>query len=168
MMGYGVVTWMPTILVSKGFSLTDAGLWLSITGFAGSAFGIAAPYFASKLKDFRLLLSLLALTLTISMAAFTVDSGWHLIFWLFISNFGFAFILYLVLWIVIPSSATVVIGSQRKRFFRDTDDKIIGGVCSGISQYFGINVWIPRLLFLLPFLSFGFNFSHNFKDSGIL
>ena len=79
---------------------------------------------------------------------------------LFIVFFGFAFILYLVLWIVIPSSATVVIGSQRKRFFRDTDDKIIGGVCSGISQYFGMNVWIPRLLFLLPFLSFGFNFSH--------
>ena len=79
---------------------------------------------------------------------------------LFVVFFGFAFLLYLVLWIVIPSSATKVIGSQRKRFFRDTDDKIIGGVCSGISQYFGINVWIPRLLFLLPFLSFGFNFSH--------
>lgn len=104
MMGYGVVTWMPTILVSKGFSLTDAGLWLSITGFAGSAFGIAAPYYASKLKDFRILLSLLALTLTISMAAFTIDSGWHLIFWLFISNFGFAFIFPLCLVLTVTRS----------------------------------------------------------------
>lgn len=79
---------------------------------------------------------------------------------LFVVFFGFAFILYLILWIVIPSTATELIGSKRKKFFRDTDHKIIGGVCSGISQYFGIQVWIPRLLFLIPFLSFGFNFSH--------
>ncbi|NDF02764.1 MAG: MFS transporter [Actinobacteria bacterium] len=91
MMGYGATTWMPTILVSKGFSLTDAGLWLSITGFAGSTFGIVAPYYGSKLKDFRILLSTIALILTISMTAFTLDSGWHLIVWLLISNFGFAF-----------------------------------------------------------------------------
>lgn len=91
MMGYGATTWMPTILVSKGFSLSEAGLWLSISGFTGSTFGIVAPYYASKLKDFRILLSAIALTLTISMTAFTLDSGWHLIIWLFVSNFAFAF-----------------------------------------------------------------------------
>ncbi len=91
MMGYGAITWMPTILVSKGYSLSEAGLWLSISGFAGSAFGIAAPYYASKLNDFRILLSAIALTLTISFIAFTLDSGWHLIVRLFISNFAFAF-----------------------------------------------------------------------------
>jgi CP family cyanate transporter-like MFS transporter len=91
MMGYGATTWMPTILVSKGFSLSEAGLWLSISGFTGSTFGIVAPYYASKLKDFRILLSSIALTLTISFTAFTFDSGWHLIVWLFISNFAFAF-----------------------------------------------------------------------------
>lgn len=91
MMGYGATTWMPTILVSKGFSLSEAGLWLAISGFTGSSFGIVAPYYASKLKDFRILLSSIALTLTISMTAFTLDSGWHLIVWLFISNFAFAF-----------------------------------------------------------------------------
>jgi len=50
-----------------------------------------APYYGSKLKDFRILLSAIALILTVSMTAFTLDSGWHLIVWLFISNFGFAF-----------------------------------------------------------------------------
>jgi len=39
----------------------------------------------------------------------------------------------------------------RKKLFRDSDDKIIAGVCSGIGNYFGINAWIPRILFLLPF-----------------
>ena len=72
---------------------------------------------------------------------------------IFIVLFGALFIPYLVLWVAVPSSASVVIGSPRKKLFRDTDDKIIGGVCSGIANYFGINVWVPRILFLLPMLS---------------
>ena len=66
----------------------------------------------------------------------------------------FSFWTYLILWIAIPSTATKVIGSPRKRLFRDMDDKLLGGVASGLSHYFGVNVWIPRLLFLVPFLSF--------------
>ncbi|MBC7866850.1 MAG: PspC domain-containing protein [Gloeobacteraceae cyanobacterium ES-bin-316] len=72
---------------------------------------------------------------------------------IFIVLFGALFIPYLVLWVAVPSSASVVIGSPRKRLFRDVEDKIIGGVCSGIANYFGINVWIPRVLFLIPILS---------------
>ena len=48
---------------------------------------------------------------------------------------------------------------QRKRIFRDPDDKMLGGVSSGIAAYFNIDaVWI-RLLFVLALLSgFGFVF----------
>ena len=66
----------------------------------------------------------------------------------------FSFWTYLILWIAIPSSAYQVIGSMRKRLLRDMDDKLIGGVCSGLGHYFGVKVWIPRILFLVPFLSF--------------
>ncbi len=88
---------------------------------------------------------------------------------IFILLIGALFIPYLVLWVAVPSSASVVIGSARKKLFRDTDDKIIGGVCSGIANYFGVNAWVPRILFLLPFLSFVSrwgNWSHwgNFPD----
>ncbi len=79
---------------------------------------------------------------------------------LFVIFCGPLFIPYLILWVAVPSTATKVIGSQRKRLFRDPDDKIISGVCSGLSQYFGVNVWIPRLLFLIPFFSFAFRFGH--------
>jgi phage shock protein PspC (stress-responsive transcriptional regulator) len=76
----------------------------------------------------------------------------------FLILFGICFIPYIILWIVVPSSATTVIGSRRKKLFRDPDEKYIAGVCSGIAHYFGISVWIPRLLFLLPMLSiFGRN-----------
>jgi phage shock protein PspC (stress-responsive transcriptional regulator) len=73
---------------------------------------------------------------------------------------GFGIFAYLILWIASPSSASKVIGSQRKRLFRDTDDKVIAGVCSGLAQYFNISIWIPRLLFLIPFFSFVFRFGH--------
>ena len=76
--------------------------------------------------------------------------------------FGAAFLPYIILWIALPSSASVKIGSLRKRLYRDTDDKIVAGVCSGIANYLGINAWIPRVIFLIPFLSFVFHWNHWF------
>ncbi len=73
---------------------------------------------------------------------------------------GFGLIAYIILWVAVPSTASTVIGGTRKKLYRDTDDKIIAGVCSGIGNYFGINAWIPRALFLLPFFSFVFQWGH--------
>lgn len=46
-----------------------------------------------------------------------------------------------------------------KRLFRDTENKVLAGVCSGIAAYFGITdpVWV-RLLFAIVILSGGFGF----------
>ena len=74
--------------------------------------------------------------------------------------FSVALIPYIVIWIVVPSTATQVIGSTRKRLFRDTDNKRIAGVCSGIAQYFGVSTKLVRILFLLPFISIAFRM-HN-------
>ena len=43
-----------------------------------------------------------------------------------------------------------------KRLYRDKDDKIIGGVCSGLAAYFGIQdaIWV-RIVFLILALVFG-------------
>jgi phage shock protein PspC (stress-responsive transcriptional regulator) len=42
--------------------------------------------------------------------------------------------------------------SARKRFFRNPDDKAVGGVCSGIAEYFNVDVvWIRIITFLLIF-----------------
>ena len=84
----------------------------------------------------------------------------RIIFVVLAISFGFGLIPYIILWVAVPSSATKVIGGTRKRLFRDPEDKKIAGVCSGIGNYFGINPWIPRVIFLLPFLSFVFNWSH--------
>jgi len=79
---------------------------------------------------------------------------------IFVVLFGALFLPYLILWIAIPSTASTEIGGVRKKLYRDNDDKIIAGVCSGIGNYFGVNAWIPRVLFLLPFLSFVSRWSH--------
>jgi phage shock protein PspC (stress-responsive transcriptional regulator) len=72
---------------------------------------------------------------------------------IFLILIGALFVPYIILWIVVPSSATTVIGSRRKKLYRDVDDKYVGGVASGIANYFGINVWIPRVIFLLPLIT---------------
>jgi phage shock protein PspC (stress-responsive transcriptional regulator) len=47
---------------------------------------------------------------------------------------------------------------KRKKFFRNPDDKILGGVSSGIATYVNIDaVWI-RLLWITLFLGYGFGF----------
>lgn len=77
----------------------------------------------------------------------------RVLFLILLFSFGIGFIPYIILWIVVPSTATTVIGSRRKKLYRDTDEKYVGGVSSGLAHYFGINVWIPRAIFLLPLLS---------------
>jgi phage shock protein PspC (stress-responsive transcriptional regulator) len=55
-------------------------------------------------------------------------------------------------------SYTQASGAGRKRVFRDPDDKLLGGVCSGIGHYFGIQpVWL-RLALAISFFVFGFGF----------
>ena len=45
-----------------------------------------------------------------------------------------------------------------KRLFRDTEDRIVGGVCAGIGHYFDIQARWIRLVFLLCFFFFGTGF----------
>jgi phage shock protein PspC (stress-responsive transcriptional regulator) len=75
---------------------------------------------------------------------------------------GFGFIVYLVLWAVLPEKE-VLVAHVRKRLFRNPEDKKIGGVASGIAAYLDIDVWIPRLIFLLPLIlgTLGEVWNHN-------
>lgn len=44
----------------------------------------------------------------------------------------------------------------KKRFFRNPDDKVLGGVCSGIASYFDIDpLWLRLAFVLLAILAFG-------------
>lgn len=65
-------------------------------------------------------------------------------------GFGSGFLLYVILWIVLPSKSVVT--NFRKRLYRNPDSRVIAGVASGLAAYFHIEVWIPRLIFSLPLI----------------
>ncbi len=69
---------------------------------------------------------------------------------IFVVLVGALFWVYLLLWIVVPSQSQQ--SNITKRLFRNADDKVIGGVAGGLAAYFNIQVWIPRLIFALPFV----------------
>lgn len=79
---------------------------------------------------------------------------------LWVLLFGVSFFAYLLLWIAVPSSSVREVGGVRKRLFRDIDHKVIGGVCAGLSKYFGVKVIIVRLLFLIPSFVTTVNWNH--------
>jgi phage shock protein PspC (stress-responsive transcriptional regulator) len=65
-------------------------------------------------------------------------------------GFGFGFLIYLLLWIILPAkNLDVYVG---KRLFRNPDDKIIGGVASGLAAYFKKTPNTIRLIFAAPLI----------------
>ncbi|MGD9329492.1 MAG: PspC domain-containing protein, partial [Cyclobacteriaceae bacterium] len=88
---------------------------------------------------------------------FSIDSLWtRLIFivlffgvWFFPSVPALMAIAYVVLWIIIPGTYELEDQKKVKKMFRDPDDKVFGGVSSGIAAYFGIDVIIVRVLFIV-------------------
>ncbi len=64
-------------------------------------------------------------------------------------GFGAGILLYILMWIILPSRS-LERNVIRKRLFRNPEDKVIGGVASGLSAYFNMPVWLPRLIFAFP------------------
>lgn len=48
--------------------------------------------------------------------------------------------------------------TRRKKLYRDPDNKVAGGVCSGIGHYFDLDPVIFRVLFVVAFLTLGSGF----------
>ncbi len=71
---------------------------------------------------------------------------------------GFIFLAYFVCWIVFPPNANLTEDKKIKKFYRDNDSKVLGGVCSGLAAYFGVDITVIRLLFVLGVFLFGTGF----------
>ncbi len=62
---------------------------------------------------------------------------------------GSLFIIYIILWIILPESDTLEEEKKYKKMFRDPDDKVLGGVASGMAAYFGLDPIVFRLIFIV-------------------
>ena len=74
-------------------------------------------------------------------------------------SFGiFAAVAYIVLWIILPVSYEIDEDKNIKKLYRNPDDKVIGGVASGLAAYFGVEVIYTRLALVLLILAGGSGF----------
>jgi len=85
-------------------------------------------------------------------AYFNIDPAIaRIVFALISLAWGSGVIIYLLLWAVLPVSDDQPRGFRR-RLYRNPDQKVAGGVCSGIAAYLNIDPVIPRLIFIAPVL----------------
>ncbi len=95
-----------------------------------------AHYFAIDALWIRLIAILLLFSGNINFDLFDFNPfGWIQV------NFGFAglaVIAYIVLWVILPVSYANEENKEIKKLFRNPDDKVLGGVASGLAAYFGV------------------------------
>jgi phage shock protein PspC (stress-responsive transcriptional regulator) len=65
-------------------------------------------------------------------------------------GFGLGFLLYFILWAILPAAPLDSYGG--KRLFRNPEDRVLGGVASGLAAYFRKETWMVRLVLAAPFL----------------
>lgn len=46
--------------------------------------------------------------------------------------------------------------NNNNRLYRSRDDRMIGGICAGLGEFFGIDPTIMRLIFVFGAIFFGF------------
>lgn len=56
---------------------------------------------------------------------------------------------YIVLWIAVPVRYDLAEDRKIKKMFRNPDDKVVGGVASGLAAYFGVDPTLIRILFVI-------------------
>ena len=108
MNAYAVGTWIPTILLDRGFNLITAGSIVAIIGLFGAIAATYVPQLATNRLDQRGILWFFSAMTAIGYFGLLVDSGWRLVFWVVLSLFGQAatFSLSLILVVLRSKSAT--------------------------------------------------------------
>lgn len=74
-------------------------------------------------------------------------------------TFNLGILGYIVLWVVLTPK--VLDPNITYKLFRNPKDQVIGGVCSGLAQFFKTETWMIRLIFVAP-LVLGFASNHSF------
>ncbi|WP_247237265.1 PspC domain-containing protein [Telluribacter sp. SYSU D00476] len=71
---------------------------------------------------------------------------------------GITVIVYIAMWVAFPGSTTLEEDAQIKKFYRDPDRKVVGGVAAGVASYFGVDLGVVRFLWVLAIFLFGTGF----------
>lgn len=82
-------------------------------------------------------------------------------------GFGLGFLIYILLWMILPTRDLDSYGG--KRLYRNPDDRMLGGVAGGLAAYFNVRTTNVRLIFAAPLILSiilsmldWFSWGHNF------
>ena len=92
---------------------------------------------------------------------FNIDPVWpRLLFALLVlGSYGGLLLVYIIFWIVLPASSDLEDEPTVKKMFRDTSEKkVLGGVASGVAAFFGADITLIRLLFVISVIAGGLGF----------
>lgn len=82
---------------------------------------------------------------------FNIDPVWpRLLFALLVlGSYGGFLLVYIIFWIALPASEELEEESSVKKMFRNSEKKVIGGVAGGIAAFFGVDITVIRVLFVV-------------------
>jgi phage shock protein PspC (stress-responsive transcriptional regulator) len=66
-----------------------------------------------------------------------------------------ALLTYIVMWLVVPKNDHLEENPHLRKLYRHPDRAVMGGICSGLSVYLGVNEMAVRVFFILSMLFFG-------------
>lgn len=75
---------------------------------------------------------------------------------LFGSLSGVTVIAYILLWLFLPGDSTLEEEKGIRKFYRNPDNKVLGGVASGLAAYFGVEISIVRIALVASVFVAGF------------
>ncbi|HZY82193.1 MAG TPA: PspC domain-containing protein [Cyclobacteriaceae bacterium] len=81
---------------------------------------------------------------------FSVDPVWPrlILVLLAFATYGGLVVAYIILWVIIPASDTLEDEASTKKMYRDSGNRVIGGVAAGLSAFWGIDSTVVRVLFI--------------------
>lgn len=68
---------------------------------------------------------------------------------LFFGSYGVLVLAYIILWVVLPPNYDLSEDKKLKKMYRNPEGKVIAGVSSGVATYFGVDVVVIRVLFVI-------------------
>lgn len=79
-----------------------------------------------------------------------IDPVWiRLLFALSTAFYGITFVVYVILWAAMPGTHDIEEPADNKKMFRDPETKVLAGVSGGVAAYFGIDITVVRILFIV-------------------
>lgn len=88
MNAYAGGTWIPTILLDRGYQLAATGFIVAVISLLGSFAATYIPHLAATKADQRKILWLFSLITAIGYLGLLLDSGWRLVIWVFFALLG--------------------------------------------------------------------------------